>query len=56
MARKVKTKYIGARMDDEAVELVSEYVRLAEEIESAGDLLRKAVLEYIANHPLPEVK
>lgn len=52
MAKKVKTKYFGTRVDETTDQLVAEYVALADEIESVGDLVRKALLEYMANHPV----
>lgn len=51
MARKIKDKWIGARADEDLEALVDRYTEAADI--SMGDLVRKAVKEYMLNHPLP---
>lgn len=50
MARKVKDKLIGARVDGDMLEEVNTYINTAEI--SMGDLIRVSVLEYMTNHPV----
>jgi hypothetical protein len=51
--RKVKTDYIGGRVDSDFKELVEEYIDAAELTQ--GQLIRKAVMEYMQNHQIEEV-
>ena len=48
----VKSSWLGARTDKPTFDKVTEYIKAADQIDGMGDLLRKAVLEYIANHPI----
>lgn len=50
MARRVKDKYMGARVDDDTFARVLEYIE-AQHL-TQGDLVRAAVEEYIINHPV----
>lgn len=52
MAGKVKSDYIGGRVDEDLKEQVEDYADSAEL--TVGQLLRKAVVEYMANHPIAE--
>lgn len=54
MARKVKDEWLGARIDKDLAGLVDVYIDAAEI--SMGDLVRKAVKEYMVNHPLEPSK
>lgn len=49
MARRVKDKYLGARVDDDMSARVDTYIAAAHI--TMGDLLRAAVTEYMINHP-----
>lgn len=53
MARKVKERYIGARVDEDQGARVDAYVEMSADIDSAGDLIRKALNDYMTNHPIP---
>lgn len=50
MAKKVKDKWLGARVDANLDSLVDVYIE-ATEI-TMGDLVRVAVVEYMENHPI----
>lgn len=50
MARPLKDKWLGARVDDALFKEVNEYVDVADT--SMGDLVRKAVKEYMWSHPV----
>lgn len=52
MARKVKSNYLGGRVDDDMKEEVQEYIDNAGLTE--GELIRAAVQEYMQNHPIKE--
>lgn len=52
MTRKVKNNWLGGRVDDDLKELVQDYVDSSDMTE--GRLIRKAVVEYINNHPVTE--
>jgi antitoxin component of RelBE/YafQ-DinJ toxin-antitoxin module len=52
MATKVKTEYIGGRVDSDLKELVEDYIDRADM--TMGKLIRKAVEEYIKTHPIEE--
>ena len=53
MARgKVKTDWIGGRVDEDFKENVEAYIDNAEM--TMGQLIRKAVDEYIKNHPVED--
>lgn len=52
MANKVKTDWLGGRVNSEFKEQVEEYIEAAEMTQ--GQLIRKAVIEYIKNHPIEE--
>lgn len=49
MARRVKSKYIGARADDDMVANIDAYIAAAKI--TMGDLIRSAVAEFMINHP-----
>lgn len=49
MARKVKSKWLGARTDDDQDTRVKNYCAATEM--DMGELVRKAVDEYMLNHP-----
>ena len=50
MARPIKDKWLGARVDEALYVSVDSYVKTVEI--SMGDLLRLAVEEYLNNHPV----
>jgi predicted transcriptional regulator len=50
MANKVKDDWLGGRVDSDLKERVEEYIESAEITQ--GQLIRKAVIEYIKNHPV----
>lgn len=50
MVKKVKDKWLGARVDKDVYAAVETYTEAAEL--NMGDLLRAAVDEYILNHPI----
>lgn len=50
--RKVKTTYLSGRADSDLKDQVDEYVEAADI--SMGQLVRKAVIEYMENHPNKE--
>lgn len=50
--RKVKTEYLGGRVDSDLKEQVEEYIDNAQL--SMGDLIRRAVVEYMKNNPIKE--
>jgi hypothetical protein len=52
MANKVKDDWLGGRVDGDLKELVEEYIDAAEITQ--GQLIRKAVIEYMKNHPAEE--
>ena len=51
MARQVKDKWLAARADDELFTEVGEYIEAANT--TMGELIRKAVKEYLWAHPKP---
>lgn len=53
MAKKIKNDWLGGRVDDELKERVAEYIEAADM--TMGQLIRKAVEEYMRNHPAEEV-
>lgn len=50
MARQVKSKWLGARVDAELEAKVAIYTETTDT--TMGDLLRKAIKEYLDNHPI----
>lgn len=52
MPRKVKTNYIGGRVDDDVKEEIQEYIDDAGITE--GELIRLAVREYMDKHKITE--
>lgn len=54
MAKAVKTRVLGARVDDPYMSNVEDYIEAADT--NMADLVRSAVDEYIANHPIPGTK
>ena len=52
MSKNVKTKWLAARTDGAMDRKVTTYIAQAAQIEGMGDLVRKAVDEYIENHPV----
>lgn len=56
MARKVKDKWLGARVDEDLSVTVSNYLQASDL--NLGDLVREGVKEYMLNHPVkpPQVK
>lgn len=52
MARKVKSNYIGGRVDDDTKEEIQEYIDAAGLTE--GELIRAAVEEYMQKHPVTQ--
>jgi hypothetical protein len=54
MARKMKDKYIGARVDSPYFDRVIAYID-ASPIETQGQLVRAAVDEYMSNHPIKQL-
>jgi len=50
MARKIKDKYIGGRVTQDVFDAVTRYHNASDMTQ--GDLVRAAVDEYMANHPL----
>ena len=53
MAKNLKTKWLGARVDDDMSERVTTYIDKADGIDMAI-LIRLAVDEYIKRHPVME--
>lgn len=49
MAKRIKDKWLGARVDDALITSVEEYLHLAEL--NMAELVRAAVREYMASHP-----
>lgn len=54
MARKIKDGYLGTRVDTDYGSKVDAYVEATEM--TKGDLVRDAVTEYMANHPIKKPK
>ena len=54
MAKKVKDKWLGARVDENLDGLVDTYIDAAEL--TMGELVRLAVVEYMNNHPIAPTK
>jgi hypothetical protein len=54
MANKVKSEWLGGRVDEELKELVEEYIDNSAEIETVGQLMRAALREYMRLHPIEE--
>lgn len=52
MARKVKDKWLGARVDGDLDQRVTEYIDVAEL--TMGELVRASVEEYMVNHPVKQ--
>jgi hypothetical protein len=52
MANKVKDGWLGGRVDGDLKEQVEEYIEATEMTQ--GQLIRKAVIEYMKNHPVQE--
>lgn len=52
MPKKVKTEWLGGRVDDDLKEKVEEYIDATEM--TMGQLIRKAVMEFMQNHPAEE--
>lgn len=50
MANKVKEDWLGGRVDSDFKELVEDYIDTAEITQ--GQLIRKAVAEYMKHHPV----
>lgn len=51
MAKSIKDKWLGARVDAKMEAKVVDYIKIMDEIDGMGDFIRKAVNEFIANHP-----
>lgn len=54
MGNKVKNDWLGSRVDGDTKEIVEDYIDRSPLIETQGQLIRQAVIEFIKNHPLPE--
>lgn len=52
MARKVKEDWLGGRTDPDQKERVEDYIDKADM--TMGELVRKAVDEYMLNHPVED--
>jgi hypothetical protein len=52
MAKRVKDKWLGARVDNDMSQRVVDYTERSEM--DMADLVRDAVEEYMINHPAPE--
>ena len=50
--RQLKSKWLGARIDDNSYDKIIAYIDTSTDIDGMGDLLRRAVMEYLANHPI----
>lgn len=50
MAREIKNKYIGARVDPTFAAIITEYLDKSNKI--MGEMIRSAIKEYIEAHPL----
>lgn len=53
MAKAVKTKWLGARVDDALSGRVALYIEQADGLDTAA-LIRVAIEEYLVNHPITE--
>lgn len=53
MPTKVKDDWLGGRVDGELKAQVEEYIDAAGDM-TQGQLIRKAVIEYMKNHPIEE--
>jgi hypothetical protein len=53
MAKKLKEKWLGVRVDNETYETIQEYVKATDSY--IAGLVRDAVLEYMVNHPVNDV-
>lgn len=51
MANKVKNDWLGGRVDTDFKEQVEQYIDDSPSIETQGQLIRKAVMEYMKSHP-----
>lgn len=51
MPRKVKDKWIGARVDEDMENRVEKYIDSSDSL-NLGELVRNAVEEYMVNHPI----
>lgn len=54
MAKRIKDRWLGARIDAVIDTKITEYLKATEM--SMGDLIRGAVEEYMRNHPMKEPK
>jgi len=56
MAREKTSKdsYIGGRVDADFKEIVEAYVQDSREVETEAQLLRRALEEFMRNHPITE--
>lgn len=50
MPKPLRDKWLGARVTEATINQVDEYLELAEL--NQAELIRQAVLEYMANHPV----
>lgn len=48
--KKLKDRWLGARVDEDLISLVEVFIDAAEI--TMGDLVRKATKEYMLNHPM----
>lgn len=55
MAKLVKHKWMGARVDSEQETRINAYVEASDEI-TQGELFRRGADEYMANHPIKNPK
>ncbi len=53
MPKIAKTKWLGARVDEDMSTKVSSYIEVTPGMDMA-ELIRRAVEEYITNHPVRE--
>lgn len=54
MGNKVKDDWLGGRVDADFKEQVEEYIEQSPLVETQGQLIRKAIAEFMKNHPAEE--
>ena len=51
MAKQVKDKWLGGRVDEPTRNKVNDYIVASDEL-TLGEFLRRASIEYMENHPI----
>lgn len=51
MAKRVKTQNLHARVNEDYASEIEDYIAESTKVETAADLIRQAVREFMDNHP-----